>query len=1661
MKTESWVSVRRAASVTLLVLIGLLALPVHAAEFSEIQSESRSGQTLSAMPASEFGDSIDYQNGSFGLVQNDISLPGTGPEIRIDRRFNYVFRAPSGATTQTLDWVSTGTSADWTLELPRLRVRVPLAQYAHGPIPSGAVLAPRGNWSVGGTNPLARCSNFANPAGIPVSANGKSWSIPGSEWWTGLSMVIPGQGTQTVLAKDPAATALPTHLVTNGNWMFTCLPTLKNGEAGEGFLAISPSGTKYWFDWLTFTNYEWINTYSNGGSLLLRSVEASMLVTRIEDANGNWVNYTYDNRYLTGITASDGREVTLAWTSYNWGSGSILNGQGPFRFVNTITVQPQSVAPRVWQYNYALEAGGWYWRRDAHLRKVIRPDGSEWIFNLDALVKGVYGVGSDGSLNRPVTKNYDASITSPSGATANYSFSPGSHKRAIPAGGFHDIRYEHQTGYFLAPARKRVTGPGVDLTWTYAYVPGHNRPDYETPPLWVNTTITNPDQTKTRYTVNNIYRDRLEGRIGKVEVLDAAGAIVREELYDYADPPQGPYPAKVGSSLLAHAGVAGMETYIPLLKRTTIQQGDLYTYRVDSFDVFARTTGASLYSANHAKTTATEYYDNPAKWIYGKVQRSSVSGTEVQRIEFNSQGLPWRSYRFGKLTQTTTYNADGTIATAIDGRGNTTAFSAWKRGIPQSVRYPPTPEAPAGASDAVSVNDHGWITTVTNAAGFKTCFGYDAMGRVVSILHPSINTSGECDGSRWRPVSIQHQRVSYAEHGLPAGHWRTSRYEGNQHTNVYYDALLRPVLEEVLDASDIGNTVSQTVKRFDDQGRVVFQSYPQRGVDNYQDVTQGSRTVYDALGRITRVEQDSEHGTLATSSEYLAGLQVRVTNPRGFIAVTGYMAWEEPSYDLPIASVQPEGKVVEIARHPQFGWPLSVKQRNTDGSLQQTRAFVYDQYAQLCKTIDTETGATVMAYDAAGNVAWSAAGLVYGKYLLPFQCDTTAASYSGRVVTRVYDARNRLESVRFPDGRGDQAWTYTPDNKPASVTTWNETNNGAPVTTAYAYNNRRLLSGESLTQPGWYTWGIGYDYDEIGNLRWQTYPTGLSLDYAPNALGQASQVKDQAGNVYANGAQYYPNAALKQFTYGNGIVHTMTQNERQLPRRVTSSGGALDYSYVYDANGNPTHIANELTAGYDLRDRWMIYDALDRLTDAGAGIYGGTDNWHRFTYDALDNLKSWKQAGVKDYAEYVYDANHQLTNIRNSAGATVVGLGYDPQGNWINKNGQAYDFDYGNRLRSAVGKEYYRYDGLGRRVTAWSPTQGSIFSQYAQNGQVLYQDDQRTGTASEHLYLAGSLIATRAWNAAQPAYVVKYQHTDALGSPVAVTNQSGAVIERHDYEPYGSIIGKPTYSGIGYTGHVMDGVTGLTYMQQRYYDQSIGRFLSVDPVTARDGDYRHFNRYVYAYGNPYRYIDSDGRDGSPFSMSRADARIRILEASDPQAARKAQIEGYSAATAILFGPLAGWELGAWWLANPVTATNVAVGAAEGVAGTTIAVNGPGAYARVMESMSARAAIYQSKITGTLPDVGYIVNGVKFDGFRTGVLLDAKGYGYAKFVKDGKFVGWFSNGAKGLVDQARRQVKAAGGTPIQWHFAEESAADATRTLLKNNSVQGIDVIYTAR
>ncbi|HWX66219.1 MAG TPA: RHS repeat-associated core domain-containing protein [Rhodanobacter sp.] len=124
------------------------------------------------------------------------------------------------------------------------------------------------------------------------------------------------------------------------------------------------------------------------------------------------------------------------------------------------------------------------------------------------------------------------------------------------------------------------------------------------------------------------------------------------------------------------------------------------------------------------------------------------------------------------------------------------------------------------------------------------------------------------------------------------------------------------------------------------------------------------------------------------------------------------------------------------------------------------------------------------------------------------------------------------------------------------------------------------------------------------------------------------------------------------------------------------------------------------------------------------------------------------------------------------------------------------------------------------------------------------------------------IVAAMLWMLCHVAHAgtVTYVYTDPQGTPLAEADASGNITARFDYAPYGTAVASmsPAPNGPGYTGHVNDPDTGLVYMQARYYDPVVGRFLNTDPVVPSPGNAFNFNRYAYVNNNPIMGIDPTG-----------------------------------------------------------------------------------------------------------------------------------------------------------------------------------------------------------
>lgn len=557
------------------------------------------------------------------------------------------------------------------------------------------------------------------------------------------------------------------------------------------------------------------------------------------------------------------------------------------------------------------------------------------------------------------------------------------------------------------------------------------------------------------------------------------------------------------------------------------------------------------------------------------------------------------------------------------------------------------------------------------------------------------------------------------------------------------------------------------------------------------------------------------------------------------------------------------------------------------------RRYVYDDNLRLCKVIEPETGATVFGYDAAGNIAWSAIGLDLPSLT---ECNRDAPQVAALRVSRDYDSSNRLLTVVHPDGLGDQQLEYTPTGQLKTERVFNQ--DRVLVVTTRTYNSLGSVASQSRVVGSANARSSAFGYDPLGQLIRTDYPDGYSVRQSLNALGQPIRLQDGTGAVLAGNIVYSPSGEAISLTYGNGIVRSVTENERQLTSRIVD-GGAVDLSYSYDAAGNITRIRDGVRG--DAGTISLGYDRLDRLIQASAPAYGGNGQY-TFGYDTLDNIVSMRLPGKRERT-FHYDARNHLELLRDPGGNGVSGFSYDAAGNLAVRNGQAFTYDVGGQLRSAGNVQKYFYDGAGLRAYASSsstsvPTSGGNSPglskepttgthdwevsipgrgggeqvllesgldrtwQYLVGGELI--ESTQGGETSDYVYLGKRLLAIRTSSTAGAK--LTYLHHDALNTLAVTSNANGAVLSRHFWSPYGEADTVPPANTPGYSGHLIDADSGLIYMGQRFYDPQLGRFISPDPDGVNLESAYNFNRYRYANDNPLRFRDPDGRQAVPLPM---------------------------------------------------------------------------------------------------------------------------------------------------------------------------------------------------
>ena len=315
-----------------------------------------------------------------------------------------------------------------------------------------------------------------------------------------------------------------------------------------------------------------------------------------------------------------------------------------------------------------------------------------------------------------------------------------------------------------------------------------------------------------------------------------------------------------------------------------------------------------------------------------------------------------------------------------------------------------------------------------------------------------------------------------------------------------------------------------------------------------------------------------------------------------------------------------------------------------------------------------------------------------------------------------------------------------------------------------------------------------------------------------------------------------------------------------------TTDGCLQYRY--DAMGNITELREDgkLLAHY-------TYDAVGRITREDNRKMGRTT---LFTYDNRGNILSREVAAytAPDVSTDELDGERTLYEYE---GEHLVRCGdevfaYDAIGNPTTYRGKTASFANGRQMVALDGNTF-TYDGSGRRMT-----KNGISFLYDSHGNLISESDGLT-FLYDHAGLCGVIYG-------ENTYIYR---KDAQGNIIALLDTDGNIVVKYTYDAWGNhTVEDNTDCNLGtlnpfrYRGYYYDAETGLYYLQTRYYDPEIGRFVTIDDVAYLDPDtVGGLNLYAYCGNNPVMGVDPMGTASIPYLIAPsklASATVKTLTA---------------------------------------------------------------------------------------------------------------------------------------------------------------------------------------
>ncbi len=377
---------------------------------------------------------------------------------------------------------------------------------------------------------------------------------------------------------------------------------------------------------------------------------------------------------------------------------------------------------------------------------------------------------------------------------------------------------------------------------------------------------------------------------------------------------------------------------------------------------------------------------------------------------------------------------------------------------------------------------------------------------------------------------------------------------------------------------------------------------------------------------------------------------------------------------------------------------------------------------------------------------------------------------------------------------------------------------------------------------------INYDNDNVDTSMGDSTTRILSIVYAKNGIQQALYLY-----------HYDNNNNITELTVKNQYGQTVDDYDyyydgfNQLIREnVTINSGAFarTYLYSYDDQGNITSIADH---AYTLSDPVITTPLV--LT-----YYGYSNTWK----DQLTKITEYTNFIKTKEITYSYDANGNPTAITDLM---------------VANNSKTLNWD-GRQLNSLsyyCGGMSFKYNDQGiRTYKSIGGCSGGYAVSYVLDGSRILSETKGTATIY-YTYDADGTLVSMNYNGNEYFYITNMQ-----GDVVELVDISGTTVVKYKYDAWGSIIYQFD-SGLGvananpfrYRSYYYDIETGWYYLQSRYYNPSIGRFISADGLAGQQGNSLNHNMYAYCLNNPVVNYDSNGEKTTRIALLNTDEQMNV------------------------------------------------------------------------------------------------------------------------------------------------------------------------------------------